>query len=65
MKTINLRPNIPAEVVVNQEEKKLLITSEKKLNAPELMLAVMGVRNSMDDELIGYDIYEWVAKVRG
>lgn len=70
MQSINLRTMISAEaeMVVNQSEKKIIITSKKKLNYPELMSAVMVARNSVDDQLIGYEIYEneeYVAKVRG
>lgn len=68
MQSINLRPMISAEAVVNQREKRLIITSEQKLVYPELMLAVMGARNSVDDPLIGYEIYEnreYVAKIKG
>ena len=68
MKPINLRPMISAEAVVDQREKKISIASKQKLNYPQLMLAVMGVRNSVDDLLIGYEIYEngeYVAKVKG
>ncbi|MCI9177203.1 MAG: hypothetical protein HFJ28_01140 [Clostridia bacterium] len=67
MKTINLRPMIPAEAVINHSEKKIMITSEQKLVYPELMLAVMGIRESVKDLLIGYEIYEngeYVAKVK-
>lgn len=68
MQSINLRPMISAEAIVNQRDKRLIITSEQKLVYPELMLAVMGARNSVDDPLIGYEIYEngeYVAKVKG
>ena len=68
MQSINLRPMISAEAVVDQREKKIIITSKQKLVYPELMLAVMGVRNSVDDPLIEYGIYEngeYVAKVKG
>lgn len=68
MKSINLRPMISAEAVVNQMDKKIIITSERKLVYPELMLAIMGTRNGVDDPLIGYEIYEngeYVAKVKG
>ncbi|MCI8832842.1 MAG: hypothetical protein HFJ19_01355 [Clostridia bacterium] len=59
---------ILAEAVVDQRKKKIIITSKQKLIKPELMLAVMGMRNSVDDPLIGYEIYEngeYVAKVKG
>lgn len=68
MQSINLRPMIYAEAVVNQSEKKIIITSKRKLIYPEMILAVMGVRNSVDDLLIGYEIYEngeYVTKVKG
>lgn len=58
---------ISAEAVVNQKEKKLIITSEQKLGYPELMLAVMGVRKGVEDSLTDYAIYEngeYVAKIK-
>lgn len=68
MQSINLRPMISCEAVVNKREKKIIITSKQKLNHPELMLAVMGVRKSEHNPLIGYEIYENgenVAKIQG
>lgn len=71
MQSINLRTmiSVEAEMVVNQSDNKIIITSKKKLIYPELMLAVMVARNSVDNnQLIGYGIYEngeYVAKVRG
>ena len=68
MQSINLRPMIPAEAVVDKREEKIIITSKQKLSYPQLMLAVMGVRNSVNNLLIGYEIYEngeYVAKVKG
>ena len=68
MQSINLRPMISAEAIVDQRKKIIIITSKQKLVYPELMLAVMGARNSVDNPLIGYEIYEneeYVAKVKG
>ena len=66
MQSINLRPFISGEAVVNQEEKKISITSKQKLVYPELLLAIMGIEYSVYP-LTGYRIYEngeYVAKVK-
>lgn len=71
MQPIDLRPMVSteAEIIVDQSEKKIIITSKRELSHPELLLAVMGARNSVDDNsLIGYEIYEngeYVTKVAG
>lgn len=67
MQSINLHPMIPAEAVVSQSDKKIIVTSEQKLTYPELMLAVMGARYSVGEPLTDYAIYEngeYVAKVK-
>ena len=66
MQSINLRPFIPCEAVVNQDEKKISITSKQELVYPELLLAVMGISYSVYP-LTGYKIYEngeYVAKIK-
>lgn len=68
MQSINLRPMILAEAIVNNMEKKIIITSEEKLDEPDLLLAVMGARNFTGNDLIEYEVYEngtYVAKVIG